>query len=42
MDTKEISVNTRNWDNSAKDRDYWRNLVNCGIEPPGYISHEVS
>ena len=28
MDLKEIGVNTRNWDTSAQDRDYWRALVN--------------
>ena len=27
MDFKEIGINTRNWDNSAQDRDYWRALV---------------
>ena len=24
---KEIDVNTRNWDDSAQDRSYWRSLV---------------
>ena len=28
MDLKEISVNTSNWLDSSKDRDYWRALVN--------------
>ena len=28
MDLKEIGVNTRNCVNSAKDRDYWRALLN--------------
>ena len=28
MDLKEIRVNTRNWADSAQDRDYWRALVN--------------
>ena len=28
MDLKEISMNTRNWIDSAQDRDYWRTLVN--------------
>ena len=28
MDFKEIGVNTRNWVDSAQDRDYWRALVN--------------
>ena len=27
MDLKEIRVNTRNWADSAQDRDYWRALV---------------
>ena len=42
MDIKEIGINTRNLVDSAQDRDYWRALVNCGIEPPGSISHGVS
>ena len=29
MDFKEISINTRNWVNSAHDVDYWRVLVNA-------------
>ena len=29
MDLKEIGNNTRNWVNSAQDRDYWRALVNA-------------
>ena len=28
MDLKEIRVNTRNWIDSAQDRDYWRVLGN--------------
>jgi hypothetical protein len=28
MDLKEIRIDTRNWVNSAQDRDYWRTLVN--------------
>ena len=28
MDRKEIGINTRNWVDSALDRDYWRVLVN--------------
>ena len=28
MELKEIGINTRNWNNSAQDRDYWRALVN--------------
>ena len=29
MDLKEIDINTRNWIDSAHDRDYWRALVNA-------------
>ena len=28
MDLKEIGINTRNWVDSAQDRDYWR-VVNA-------------
>ena len=42
MDLEEIGINAGNWIDSAQDRDYWRALVNCGTEPPGFISHEVS
>ena len=28
MDLKEMGINTRNWVDSAEDRDYWRALVN--------------
>ena len=28
MDFKEIGASTRNWTDSAQDRDYWRTLVN--------------
>ena len=31
MDLKEISSNTRNWVDSALDRDYWRGLVNAAL-----------
>ena len=31
MDLKEIGVNTRNWVDSAQDRDYWRALVNAAL-----------
>ena len=31
MDLKEICINTRNWVNSAQDRDYWRSLVNATL-----------
>ena len=29
MDLKEIGTNTRNWVDSAQDRDYWRAHVNA-------------
>ena len=31
MDLKEISINTRNWVNSAQGRDYWRALMNAAL-----------
>ena len=31
MDLKEIGTNTRNWVDSARDRDYWRVLVNVAL-----------
>ena len=31
MDLKEIGINTRNWVDSAQDRDYWRALVNVAL-----------
>ena len=31
MDPKEIGINTRNWVNSAQDRDYRRALVNATL-----------
>ena len=31
MDLKEIVINTRNWVDSAQDRDYWRVLVNVAL-----------
>ena len=27
MDLKEMGINTRNWVDSAQDRDYWKDLV---------------
>ena len=39
MDIKEIGVNTRNWIDSAQDMDYLESHCECGIEPPGIISH---
>ena len=29
MDHKEMGINTKNWIDSAQDRDYWRALVNA-------------
>jgi hypothetical protein len=31
MEIKEIGVSTKNWVDSAKDRDYWRALVNAAL-----------
>jgi hypothetical protein len=31
MDLKEIVINTRNWVDSAQDRDYWKALVNAAL-----------
>ena len=31
MDLKEIGINTRNWVDSAQDRDYWRALMNAAL-----------
>ena len=31
MDLKEIGVNTKNWVDTAQDRDYWRALVNVTL-----------
>ena len=31
MGLKEIGIHTRNWVNSAHDRDYWRALVNAAL-----------
>ena len=31
MDLKEIGINTRNWVDSAQDRDYWRALLNAAL-----------
>ena len=33
-DIKEIGINTRNWFDSAEDRDYWRAHVNAAIYKP--------
>ena len=42
MDLEEIGISARNWVDSALDRNYWRALVNCGLEPTGSINHGVS
>ena len=34
MDLKEIDINTRNWVDSAQDRDYWRALMNAALNIP--------
>ena len=31
MDLKELSINTRNWVDSAQDGNYWRALVNAAF-----------
>jgi hypothetical protein len=31
MGLKEIGINTRNWFDSAQDRDYWRALANVAL-----------
>ena len=31
MDLKEIGINTRNWVDSTRDRNYWRALVNVSL-----------
>ena len=32
MDLKDMGINTRNWADSAQDRDYWRALVNAALK----------
>ena len=32
MDFKDICVNTRNWVDLTRDRDYWRALVNAALD----------
>ena len=32
MDLKEIGINTKNWVDSAQDRDCWRVLVNAALD----------
>ena len=38
MDLKEMGINTRDWVDSAQDRDYYSSCE-CDSEPPGSISH---
>ena len=40
MDLKGIGVNVRSSIDSAQDRDYW-SPCECGIDPPGPISHGI-
>ena len=35
IDLEGIRINAGNWADSAQERDYWRALSECGIEPPG-------
>ena len=42
MHLKEIGINTRNWVDSAQDRDYRESPCECGIEPPDSTMHDVS
>jgi hypothetical protein len=39
MDLEEVGINAGNWVDSAQDR---KCHCECGIEPPGSISHGVS
>ena len=41
MDLEEIGINAGNWADSAQDSDYLESPRECGIEPPGSISHEL-
>ena len=41
MDLEEIGISAGNWVESAQDKNYWRAFCECGIEPPGSISHGV-
>ena len=36
MDIKDISINTRNWFDSAQGRNYWRALVNAAVDSLHY------
>ena len=41
IDLKEIGINTRNWVDSAQDRDYWR-AHECSIVPLDFIRDRKS
>ena len=41
MNLKEIGIDTRNWVDSAQDRDYWRALMNATLTF-GSISYRLS
>ena len=40
MGLREIDVNTRNWVNSAEDRDYWRAFANHELDYYYYFQME--
>ena len=42
MDLEEIGINAGNWVDSAQERDLLESPCECGIEPPGSISHGVN
>ena len=41
MDLKEMGINTRNWVDSAQDRDCWRALVNAVLNLRGPYAMEL-
>ena len=41
MNLKEMVISTRNWVDSAQNRDYWRALVNATLNPD-FINNIVS
>ena len=42
MDLEEMGINAGNWVDSAQDKELLESPCECGIEPPGPISHGVS
>ena len=42
MDLKEIGIGRMNYLDSAQDSNLLESLYECGIDPPGSISHGVS